>query len=206
MANVHYGGGDMFNALVCGETTESTRRFLDSQFTESMSAYASEAGERFYERARTLYDRARNSNVARLLKAASRKVKSKGKTDVVFRPRNIADLQHAKPKMQRWNMAMPRLRRLFHEQMCDGYSDSYVDVAPNDVGADHYDYRRATNGMVMDTDEGWEVNCYIEDLHDLDAPLSFEEQCDIQDSWDLINEYLEAGKDDPTSKFAALLN
>lgn len=206
MANVHFGGGDMFNALVCGETTESTRRFLDSQFTGQASAYASEAGNRFMERAKALYERARDNSVTRMLKAASRKIQTRTNTDVVFRSRNIADLQHAKPKMQRWIMAMPAVRRMYHEQMCDGYSDSYVDVAPDDVGKDHYDYRRATNGMVMDTEEGWEINCYIEDLHDLDTPLTFEEQCDIQDTWDMVDEFLKVGKDDPTSKFAALLN
>lgn len=205
MPRVHYGGGDMFGAMVYGETTEATRSFLESQF-DRPTQYLSEGAARFQERAKSLYDRAKNSRVGRLMKAAGRKMQSSWRQDKIFAPQGLHDLQHARATMQRWNMANPNLRTVYHRQMCDGYSDTYVDMEPKAVGEAQYDYRRATNGLVMDTEKGWVVTNHFEDIYANDRELTFEEQCDIQESWEMIDSYLDLAKEDPTSKFAALLS
>ena len=108
--------------------------------------------------------------------------------------------------MQRWIMANPDVRKLYHEQRIDGYSDTYEDIHENSIGESHYDYRRVMNGIVVDNDDeeadyGWSSVTYFEDLAEEDRELRIDEQYDILSSWHYLQRYLAVGKEDPTSLF-----
>ncbi len=95
---------------------------------------------------------------------------------------------------------------MYHEQRCDGYSESYVDRFPGQVGENHYDYRRVMHGMVQDDQEhDWKSTFYLDELFEGDRELNFDEQVDILNTWDVVRSYLSKGQDDPTSQFGNML-
>jgi hypothetical protein len=116
-------------------------------------------------------------------------------------------MQNASLTMQRWIMAEPTVRTLFHKQLCDGYSDTYVDMYPGRVGEDHYDYRRVMNGVVVPHEErGGDATTYMEDLIPDDVELDLNDQIDIISSWQFIQAKVAERNEDPTSKYNGTLS
>lgn len=100
---------------------------------------------------------------------------------------SFEELQKANTTMQRWVMAEPRVKKLYLEQNLDGYNGQYNNISGDTYGEDDYDYRRATNGMVLENEEGESYyNQYFEDLMDGDRELDFHEKVAIMNTWDTI--------------------
>lgn len=108
-------------------------------------------------------------------------------------------IQSANITMQRYMMAHPATRQLYIDQNCDGYSQTYTDIFKGQVGKDHYDYRRVTDGMMMPTATGWEVNYYDETLEVGDKEPDFIDKCKILATWDAMDWMLDNCKFDFTN-------
>ena len=104
-------------------------------------------------------------------------------------------LYDANLTMQRWIMANPSMRTLYLNDNVEGYADSYIDLNPSDgIGKDHYDYRRATNGVILDgPDDTWTLSHHFEDLLPGDRELTHSEKCDIILTWGAVDFILENG-------------
>lgn len=114
-------------------------------------------------------------------------------SDVVRPLFTAEELRAAQSQMQRYLMADPELRRSYHRHECDGYSATYIDRAPNDVGIWHQEYRDVTNGYVnmevMTTPEDdptetveW-CTIHFDEPTELNPELNIDQQQDIQLSW-----------------------
>lgn len=206
MAQIHDGGSYGFNAAIYGRPHENTLNFLQQQ-VEGFSVGLTDAGQRFMAGARDVYERLSGSHAMRMMRAAGNRIKSMWQADEIRQLTTIAEFQHAPLKMQRWIMAEPTVRRAFHQQRCDGYSDSYVDMHPGDIGEAHYDHRRAMHGWVVETEDGdWKATSYYEDLLPGDPEVMIlEEQHDIQWSMKAVAAHMRAGREDPVSKYGAEL-
>ena len=108
-------------------------------------------------------------------------------------------LQSANITMQRYVMANPTIRQPYIDQNCQGYSETYVDLFKGQVGAEHYDYRRVTDGMLMSTPEGWQVSYYDERLEVGDRELDFNDKAKILATWDAMDWMVENCKFDFTN-------
>ena len=206
MANlVMAGGADGFHTSIFGTQHPGTLAFIERSLSDATSTLT-EAGQRFMAGARELYERFSSSEAMRLMRAAARAAQHLGQSNTIRFLADIGALQQAPPVMHRYIMAEPTVRKLYHEDRCEGYAGMYDDVSPGDVGESHYDYRRVMQNMVtFESDGGWTATTWGEDLHDGDYELSFEEKCDMLDSWWAVREYLKAGGEDPTSRFNAEL-
>jgi len=101
--------------------------------------------------------------------------------------------------MQRFIMANPMVRQLYHDQRCDGYSGTYIDVQPDATKEDHYDYKRVMNGIVQQDGDGTMFYTqYMDQLHHGDKELALAEQVSILDTWEIAEMFIKAGND-PTS-------
>jgi hypothetical protein len=108
--------------------------------------------------------------------------------------------------MQRWVMANPMVRELYHKQRCDGYSSTYTDVSPGDIKENHYDYRRTTDGVMLETTEGdYVTKWYIEELLPSDRHLTNSEKIDIINTWTVVNNALMMKELDPTCNNGGML-
>lgn len=156
-------------------------------------------------RGREIFERFSGAEAIRLAKAAMRYAQHAFQPNVIRPLQNIADIQQAPGVMQRWVMANPMVREQFHMQRCDGYSETYVDVHPQDRGVNHYDFRRVMSGVLQECTEeegaDWKVVNHFEFDHFDDVQLSTREKDDILTVWDLIEGLMKPGAEDPTSPY-----
>lgn len=205
MVQIVYGGDNAFNALVYGQRHPGNQNFIERQM-EMFSNTLHDAGSSFMSSMQELYDRFSSSSAIRAAQAAIRKVTSMFDRDEVRSMWDIGQMQAAQFQMQRWIMACPEVRELYHQQRCDGFSDTYIDMHPGVKGADHYDYRRVTDGVIMDTEDGgWVCTNYFDPLEEGDVELTHEAKIDVLSTWSFVRMYLEKGKEDPTSQYGGML-
>lgn len=197
-----YGGDEAFAATICGIQNPINRQYFEQQINQARSIIGDtfgDFGKRFVNGAQDLYDRFNSDRALELAKAALNQVKGLFQADIIRSISDITQFQIATPVMQRWIMANPMVRELYHEQKVDGYSDTYVDKDPGKVGKDHYDWRRVDNGMVHVADEGWYADQYAEELRPGDEELDACDQFRIMSSWHALENLLLQNKKDPTS-------
>lgn len=205
---IHTGSVDSFDYLVAPEQNPMNQMYIENQFS-NISSTLTDIGRRFMETSKALYDKINDSAAIRMAKAAIRVAKSVFHPNAIIELESLEQLQAAQPIMQRYVMADPTIRRLYHAQQIDGYSDTYKDVEPGKVGHAHYDYRRVMDGMVRevvdaDGEDGWVVNTYAEDLNEGDRHLDLNEKVDIINTQTLARMFIEAGED-CTNVFGAKL-
>lgn len=195
-----FGASDAFDALVYGETHPGTIAFLANQ-VNNVADTLTDAGRAFMSKTRDLFERFNGTAAMRFAREVVNSVKGAGaRPDRIMTLWELPEMQSASLTMQRWIMANPNVRRRYHVQKCDGYSDTYIDVEPGQVGEDHYDWRRVMDGHFVFDEEGhWKCVQYFEDLKEGDRHLLHEEQVDIQRSWEAMDLVLALCKDDPTS-------
>lgn len=204
MAQVYFGGADMFDAAVYGRPNSTIYQFIDNQ-VNTLSRNISESAKGFFQATKDIYQRVSFDDAVRKAKAVTRKVNSLWDPDGIYPITNMASMQNANLTMQRWIMANPEVRSLFHQHQCEGYSGTYKDIHPGRIGEDHYDYRRAMNGFVVVDDEGWKATTYFDELLPGDVELDLSEQVDIQTTWKFFVDAMNRKEDDPTSKFNSSL-
>lgn len=198
------GGLETFNALVYGQKHPGTLRYIQSQFN-NFTDKLTDAGRSFFSNVEQIYDQFNGSDALRIARDAINKVKMSFTPNEIISLWDLASIQTAGTVMQRWIMAEPTVRSLFHQQKCDGFSDSYIDMQPKAVGEDHYDYRRVMNGMLVFSEEhDWIATNYFDELHDNDRELTFDEQIDIQSVWSLMQHAVSVGND-PTNPLGGKL-
>lgn len=191
---------DAFNAFVYPEKHPSGVQFLREQFNNFTGVLTNTANE-FIQASRQQVDRF-TSHAA--VDFARNILKSFMGTNAVITDRvlslfEIDQFQGASLQMQRWVMASPVVRGLYHEQRCEGYSETYVDMDPGLKGEDHYDYRRVMDGVMHITDDNWYATSYVEELKEGDRDLTHGEKVDIQNTWSRLEYLIALNKEDPTS-------
>ena len=194
---------DSFNHLLFPEQSPANQHYIMQQLGR-VSETISDVGKKFVEASRAIYEKVNDANAIRMAKAALRMAKGIFHPNEVIPLETLEDLQAAQPVMQRYIMAEPTLREVYHRQMCDGYSDTYTDLEPGVLGVDHYDYRRVMDGIIQDTEgdeEGdWSVTNYLDELIAEDRELTFDEKTHILSTWDIVRMFVQSG-DDPTDIF-----
>lgn len=196
--NLAFGAADAWSAAVYGETNPSTAAFLANQFN-NFSNVVTDAGRKFYQAGLDAFNHFNGSEAMRFARKVVSAINGAFDTPYIHEYQTLEQMQNASTLMQRWVMANPTIRGLYHRQLCDGYSETYTDVAPGCIGDQHYDYRVATQGLInYGEDDGWKTTIYFEELKEGDRDLLLEEQVAIQHTWSAL-EALAALGEDPTS-------
>lgn len=195
----------VFSYLLFPDQNPANLAYFQNQLGQ-ISDTLNEAGRRFMETSREVYERINSSDLAMKARMALRHVKGFFHPNQVVPLEKLEDIMAAQAMMQRFIMAQPDLRAMYHEQRADGYSDTYVDLEPGKIGAAHYDYRRVTDGIIQFADDGsWSAITYSEELRAGDRDLSFGEQVDVLGTWDIVRMFVKAGKDDPSNPWGGEL-
>lgn len=202
MAVVSYSSTQDIRTMMYGLPTQQTLNYLQGQMAnlQQLSATFGNAATQFVDRARQMYEKFNGEDALRKARAALNKLDTIWQQDIVYEMTTVGQMQQAKPVMQRWIMAQPDLRKLYMQQRCYGYADSYVDYDPGNVGRDHYDWRRVMNGMaVVDEDGDTRISIFMDEHRKDDMPLSHDDKVRIQTCWDFAKHFLEIGDDDFTN-------
>jgi hypothetical protein len=201
-------GDNEFDALVYGARKHpGTIAYLQKQLEPFRSGGGlTEFGRQFADTARSLYESFNGSEAMRLARAAIRRAGALYMSDTIQSIWELGRLQNAPVAMQRWIMAEPETRRLFHQQRCDGFSDTYIDVEPGAIGEAHYDWRRIHDGLAQKTADGELVfEQYWERLKEGDRHLELDEQSDIIATHSFARAHALAGTEDHTSNEGGML-
>lgn len=210
MINVIQGGSTAFDALAYGIDQHPANTNYFQQQIQSISNTLTDIGQNFFSNAQNLYQQVNNSETMRIARAALRSTASLFQPNQILSIFDIHKMQNAPIVMQRWIMANPEARTLYHKQQIDGYSDTYKDMFPGVVGEQHYDYRRVMDGVVQDTtdlegNESWCVKYYPDELYEGDKELSHYDKVDILSTYEILEAFLAAGKEDPTSQYGSMM-
>lgn len=197
------GGPETFRAVAYSAPSPNLTGFLSQQL-DQFSAQVNQGAQHYVELARQTFDSFNSSEAMRLAKAVKRKVDSLWTKEGIYPMLDIGEIQNANLTMQRWIMAEPTIRKMYQQQRCEGYSDTYVDMHPGDVGEQHYDYRRVVDGIVVEQDDELVSVQYFDEIKEGDE-LDIDEQVAILRTWDSIKNAIDENKEDPTSPFNASL-
>ena len=190
------GGSAAYRALVFGPQNQGNQSFFDSQVASVVNA-GNEFGQAFANRVLEIRETFNNSAAVQLAKAALNRTRGIFSPNVVKTLTEVTDMQNAKSLMQRWMMANPEVRTLYHQQRCDGFSDSYVDMHPGKIGEAHYDFRRVMDGMVQETEDGFFIDMYAEQILPEDEDFDFDEQKAVLRTWLSLEHAIVLAHQDP---------
>lgn len=192
--------------LLYPELSSQSRAWVEEQFYRP-TEHLTDFGRNLYDRAVNFFKKATDGTIERSVRSMYRSLKGAHSPNTIFDIDTVQELRSAKPLMQRYIMADEEVRGLYQRQLCDGYSDSYVDYHPGDIGKDHYDWRRVMSGAVVDIDEDneeptkpWRVVTYVDDLEEGDRLLEVDEKFILRNAWAVARSAIAAGKD-PTDIF-----
>lgn len=190
---------DAWAAAVYGEPHPSTVQYLKSQY-DNFVTHTGNAVSEFYKQSLAGFQHYNGSQALAFARSVIGKMTSKTDLPYIVSYDTLHELQNASVVMQRWLMANPTVRIKYQQQLCDGYSDTYIDQEPGAIGRNHYDYQLATNGMLeFDEDGRWKTTIYFNDLREGDRPLILEEKIAIHHSWKMQEYYMALANDDTTS-------
>jgi len=146
-----------------------------------------------------------NSSTLQYMSNLKNRIQSLWQTDCVRHLGNMNSLQQAPNVMRKYIMAMPELRSRYQNNALSGYDKKYVDEYPNTIGNSHYDYRRVTEGIIMQKGDYVGYTIFYENVKEEDI-LTIVQKNNIHSTWDTINHYLEIGDNsDPTSVWGGTL-
>lgn len=197
------GDADDFTAAVGFLPSKRIRRRID------------EVADRFEDlltgSSRGFFDRTRSRTEGRRLTVDRFKRKARAvrrATENLFRPDDvrllddIGEFQHAPSKQLRFLLSEPSVRKRFHANRCAGFDGRYIDVEPNMIGEEHYDYRVLHHGHVRKHEDGtFGPRFYPQELRHSDDELDFEDQVDLINSNVRLKWFMEQEDEDPTSRY-----
>ena len=194
-----YGNSDAFDAAVYGLPDMRTVEFLGNQLSQlqTMGVPAS-----FIENTYGMYEQFNGSEA---IARASALVNNHNfmLEDTLREIGNIYMAQTANIITQRYMLAHPETRALYLKDRLDGFSDTYINEHGNDIGEEHYDYRKVMSGVLQTVEDDEEIShrfkFYIDDLEEGDRPLSSVEKLDVVNTWDWMSLMLNSDNEfDPT--------
>jgi hypothetical protein len=193
------GSSDAWNAMLYGETNQNTVSFMQNQLASARSMF-NDAGQSFLRKAEAAFNLFNGSEAIDFARKTIAKVSNFYDAPRINECITLEQFQKSSVVMQRFIMAEPSIRKLYHQQRCDGYAETYVDMHPGKIGIDHYDWRVATNSMLQFQDDGGYVaRQFPDEILEGDRRLTFGEKVAIATTFEFLAAYAEQRTDDPTS-------
>lgn len=195
---------DVMNANTYGMVTREDMSFLQ-RLNESVEPFR-EMSSRYLRKSAEIFDTFDFEAIRNKLKTVSRRWSDRFGSDEISLLSTIQDLQGARPRMRKYAMAMPRLRKLYLQGRCEGFGELYEMEDRIENVELYHEYREVMNGSFVGDDES---DAYVTYLDVLDEngyeTLSAIEKVIIRQGWDRISEWLDEADEDPTSMVGAKL-
>lgn len=203
LGNSTVGYGDIgFDSMLYGNSANrSVKDYIENNL-QSFSSQLTNAAKSFAIEARNLYESINSDSVKNAAAAILRKAGGIFITDTIYPLLDLKSIMSAQPSMINYVMAHIPTRALYQDKLINGYSDSYVDKDKSAIGDNHYHYRNATTGVVQINDEDISyIKFHTHDLEHEDDELTHHQKVSIQNTWELLDFYLENSDFDYTNIF-----
>lgn len=203
MVELEIGSTADFNAFAYSPPNQNTVQFIENRLSEKMMQLGNtitDFGRQFFQQSAAAFESFHGSEAIRTAAAALRKSKAYFQSNTIRPLENLDALQTAPEVMQRFLMANPYMRDLFHRQRIDGYSNSYIDMHPKEIGPGHYDYDLVVQGQYLpDEENDFHMRYTFLDLAEGDVLLNHDQQVDILNAWELMEAMAKHRRKDGTS-------
>ena len=165
----------------------------------SVSNTLNDIGQNFLAASKDIYARINDADLVKKAKATIKMALGITQINEFSYYHTLERVQQATPFMQNYIMANPTVRELYNQQMCDGYSDTYVDIDKGRIADTHYHYRRVMDGVIQDQEVdgeyNWSAKLYLEDLLPGDRELEIDEKSKVLAKWEIVNMLIKDGQD-----------
>jgi hypothetical protein len=189
------GGDATFNALVYPPPDNNLLNYLQ-QNVEHARAAMSGISDRFVDMASNMYNKFNSNEVINAGKALLFGTETHLNHNVIY-PVSYGHLAEANYVMQRYIIAQPDVNKMYQNNTCEGFQDTYVDFEPDNEGTERMDYRNVMDGVIQYDEKG---NGYI--MHYTDSneyePLDTLDKFSVLHTWDSVAYSIAMGID-PTS-------
>ena len=178
-------------------------RFVSSYYDNLTTMFGNIAGNAI-QAARNTFDAAVEFGIKSKALLTNMLNKSSFHPDTIVRLETLSELRLAEPVMQRYIMSDSFIRQHYHDQLCSGYVDTYVDHFNDLRGKQHYDYRLANDGLLYESEEvdgGYVSDHFHIECLEGDRKLTPIEQFNIKLTTMAARAFLEDGVD-PTDAAA----
>lgn len=207
MARIIQGSPVVVDYLLYGDRNPEFQRYLDESNAQ-VGSFLGSAARSFRETASKAYQAVYNSGAIRAAKAAVRQIANMWNIDGVYVLNTIGQTQNAPDAMIPLIMAEPSIRALYHKQQIAGYDERYEDFQPGVVGEEVREYQFVTDGIALplaeptdEYDHEFVTYCHLEE----DEQMELEQQEAVMVTWEFIKAAISDRKEDPTSRYNALL-
>lgn len=160
-----------------------------AQQVYNVSEKLTDAGRAFLDGAKNLYETIHDSETIRKAQTALRLMGANlSNPNTVQWYNTLEQIQNASVTMQPYIMANPVIGNLYQQQLCDGYSETFVPYEGEGHGEDNYLYRRIMDGVVVhneDTDEYSYTN-YYEDTLEGEREMGVDEVARVLTMWEIV--------------------
>ncbi len=193
-----------FNALVYPTQHQNTINYIRNGLTNLPATLTQQAKTLFQGAYQYFQDINSSLSKQRAINAIAA-ISNFRQENTIYYINNIESSRQATLTMQRWLMAEPTVRNLYHNQQCDGYSDTYIDLEPDAIGEDHYEWRRVMSGVVNYESDDIVTKMYWDEMRQGDRELEPFEQLLILDSWEFMKIAVSQMNEDPTNPLGGSL-
>lgn len=190
----------LLSALVYGPPTAQTQQYFQQQ-VQSLQNVINTTGatDSFFANVGTLYQQLEAANVTQIAKSMLMRMETTAMPDIIRPLYHLHDFQSAGGTMIDYVMANPIARQAWLDHRIEGYGAAYNPTDTTNVGVMHYEYRMATDGVVMQKGDMMMSQHYHHTLKDGDTKLLPMEQAAIIATWEMLELHIKAGLEDPTS-------
>lgn len=192
------GSEDSYTALTGALPTKRLMDYIRDKSNDFRGAL-SQSGQYIQDKLTTFYRAYDHSHYERLRERMDRELRALDLPNIIQRLRGLDQLRAAPDVMLTPIMAMPALRKRYHNQQLDGYAGRYVDDQPGEIGHDHVEYQRITHGIWMKGEDTQWSNTVYSNIQADDNAYGLDESLDILNTWEEIQRELDKGFFDPTS-------
>lgn len=207
MAGVIFGNESMFSSMT-GTPMSTAFSKARSALNDRALSRLNDVGRAFREKTREFKSNSRFSDIEFMIDRTRRL------RDKLFLEDNVRELTslelmvEAKPRMRRWLLADPYMRKLYRERKLSGWDKSVI--LPDDIQLypdeeTNADYRYVMDGVLNDTEFVEYIDMEVEALEE-EEQLTQMDKFDIRLSWERARAYIMHDKKDPTSLWGGTLD
>lgn len=205
--SVIVGDVNVVDALLFGGPSVTMREQIAQEHQSFIKSIDPSWGTALIQRTRDLFDSYNGAGVMQMVQNALNHVVAVSRPDAIFEFSKIEEFQTAQPVMQAYLMANPVARDMYHRNLCDGYSDTYVDPKPGVIGFGHDHYEHVMNGIVVlpkekDGDVTW-TNYSSAWATETSEMLNITKKAAMHNSWNALERLFAEGDRDPLSPWNA---
>lgn len=201
--NIIPGGSDAFNALLYPPPTQDKVQRYAEKVNNVVNTLGG-LGTDFINGVKSIYDRFASNEAIAAAKSIIHQAGTHTNEYIIY-PLDYDNVTNANLGMQQYIMANPVINKMYHDDMCYGFQDTYYDTEPGVKGTDRLDYRRVMDGILQfENDEdglGYVMHYSSSDEHD---ELDMMDKVAVMKTWEAAA-LLIADNIDPTDPDRGML-